>query len=92
LALERGGICGKLTLTEVQQGDANPPSVRTEGGSSGPLQHRIKIELIVSPSRDAQSEREPTASGAKAPVTILYLSGDWTASKSETSGVGAVKP
>ena len=24
LAGERGGICGKLTLTEVQQRDANP--------------------------------------------------------------------
>ena len=54
LALERGGICGKLTLTKVQQGDANPPSVRTEGGSSGPLQHRIKIELIVS---DRQADK-----------------------------------
>ena len=51
LAGERGGICGKLTLTEVRQGDADAPSVRTEGGSSGPLQHRIKIELIVSDRR-----------------------------------------
>jgi nitrogen regulatory protein PII len=47
LALERNGICDKLTLTEVQQGGANAASVCTEGGSSGPLQHRIKIELIV---------------------------------------------
>ena len=41
LALERGGICGKLTLTEVQQGDANPPSVRTRAD----LQGRCNIEL-----------------------------------------------
>ena len=54
LAGERGGICGKLTLTEVRQGDADAPSVRTEGGSSGPLQHRIKIELIVS---DRQADK-----------------------------------
>jgi nitrogen regulatory protein PII len=54
LALERGGICGKLTLTELQQEDANPPSVRTEGGSSEPLQRRIKIELIVS---DLQADK-----------------------------------
>ena len=48
LELERRGICGKLTLTEVQQGDTNPPSIRTDGESAGPLQHRIKVELIVS--------------------------------------------
>jgi hypothetical protein len=60
LALERGGICGKLTLTEVQQGDANPPSVRTEGGSSGPLQHRIKDRVDRQRSSGRQNyQRSP---------------------------------
>jgi nitrogen regulatory protein PII len=54
LELERRGIWGKLTLTEVRQWDTNPPSIRTEGESAGPFQHRIKVELLVS---DRQADK-----------------------------------
>ncbi len=54
LELERLGICGKLTLTEVQQGDTNPTSIPNEGESAGLFQHRIKVELLVS---DRQADK-----------------------------------
>ena len=44
--LERRGICGGLTLTEVRHGDTINHST-TLNGSPGQLKERIKLELIV---------------------------------------------
>jgi nitrogen regulatory protein PII len=45
--LERRGICGGLTLTEVQHGDTHNHSTTLQNGSPGQLKERIKLELIV---------------------------------------------
>ena len=45
--LERRGICGGLTLTEVQHGYTNNLSTTLHNGSPGQLKERIKLELIV---------------------------------------------
>src|SRR5260221_7168171 len=45
--LERRGICGGLTLTEVQHGDTHNDSTTIQNGSPGQLKERIKLELIV---------------------------------------------
>jgi nitrogen regulatory protein PII len=45
--LERRGICGGLTLTEVQHGYTNNHSTTLHNGSPGQLKERIKLELIV---------------------------------------------
>jgi len=45
--LARRGIWGKLTLTEVQQGETHRSSITNENGTSETLQSRIKIELII---------------------------------------------
>jgi nitrogen regulatory protein PII len=45
--LRRRGVCGELTLTEVLHGDTNKPSIPSFDGFDGPLQERVKLELIV---------------------------------------------
>ncbi len=45
--LERRGICGGLTLTEVQHGDTHNHPTTLHNGSARQLKERIKLELIV---------------------------------------------
>jgi len=52
--LERRGVYGRLTLTDVRHGETQRPSIRTEHGRNESLQPRIKVELIVS---DRQAEK-----------------------------------
>jgi nitrogen regulatory protein PII len=52
--LERRGVYGRFTLTEVRHGETQRPSIRTEHGQNESLQPRIKVELIVS---DRQAEK-----------------------------------
>lgn len=52
--LERRGVYGRFTLTEVRHGETQRPSIRTEHDQNESLQPRIKVELIVS---DRQAEK-----------------------------------
>ena len=52
--LERRGICGGLTLTEVQHGDTHNHPTTVHSGSASQLKERIKLELIVG---DRQADR-----------------------------------
>jgi|ERR1700722_1924125 nitrogen regulatory protein PII len=52
--LERRGVYGRFTLTEVRHGETQRPSIRTEHNQNESLQPRTKIELIVS---DRQAEK-----------------------------------
>ena len=52
--LERRGICGGLTLTEVQHGDTHDHPITAHNGFAGELKGRIKLELIVG---DRQADR-----------------------------------
>jgi nitrogen regulatory protein PII len=52
--LERRGICGGLTLTEVQHGDTHKQSITPHNGSDDQLKERVKLELIVS---DRQADK-----------------------------------
>ena len=45
--LGRRGVCGELTLIEVQHGDTDKPWITAFDGSDGQLQERVKLELIV---------------------------------------------
>jgi nitrogen regulatory protein PII len=45
--LKHRGICGELTLTEVQQGHTHKHSITPPNGSVGQLKERVKLELIV---------------------------------------------
>jgi Nitrogen regulatory protein PII len=50
--LRRRGVCGELTLTEVQQGDTQKNSVTLHNECIDGLRNRVKLELIV-PDRQA---------------------------------------
>jgi nitrogen regulatory protein PII len=52
--LERRGVYGRFTLTDVRHGETQRPSIRTEHDQNESLQPRIKVELIVS---DRQAEK-----------------------------------
>jgi nitrogen regulatory protein PII len=52
--LERRGVYGKFTLTEVRHGETQRPSIRAENDQNEALQPKIKVELIVS---DRQAEK-----------------------------------
>jgi len=52
--LERRGVYGKFTLTEVRHGETQKPSIRTESDHNESLQPKIKVELIIS---DRQAEK-----------------------------------
>ena len=52
--LEHRGICGGLTLTEVQHGETHKHSITPHNGSADPLKERVKLELIVS---DRQADK-----------------------------------
>jgi len=52
--LERRGVYGKFTLTEVRHGETQRPSIRAENDHDEALQPKIKVELIVS---DRQAEK-----------------------------------
>jgi nitrogen regulatory protein PII len=52
--LERRGVYGKFTLTEVRHGETQRPSIRAEHDHNESLQPKIKVELIVS---DRQAEK-----------------------------------
>ena len=52
--LERRGVYGRFTLTEVRHGETQRPSIRTEADQTESLQPKIKVELIVS---DRQAEK-----------------------------------
>jgi nitrogen regulatory protein PII len=54
IELQRGGIHAMLTLTEVQQLDDHQTSISTELRANGPMQDRVKLELIVA---DRQAQR-----------------------------------
>jgi nitrogen regulatory protein PII len=45
--LRRRGICGELTLTEVQHGDTHKSSITPVNGCDGRLKEGTKLELIV---------------------------------------------
>jgi nitrogen regulatory protein PII len=45
--LRRRGICGDLTLTEVQHGDTHKTSITPMNGHDGRLKEGTKLELIV---------------------------------------------
>jgi nitrogen regulatory protein PII len=45
--LRRRGVCGELTLTEVQHGDTHKHSIAPHNGSVDQLKQRVKLELIV---------------------------------------------
>jgi nitrogen regulatory protein PII len=45
--LRRRGICGELTLTEVQHGDTHRSSSAPANGSDGRLKEGMKLELVV---------------------------------------------
>jgi nitrogen regulatory protein PII len=45
--LRRRGVCGELTLIEVQQGDTHKHSISPHNGSADQLKERVKLELIV---------------------------------------------
>ncbi|MBV8813868.1 MAG: P-II family nitrogen regulator [Verrucomicrobia bacterium] len=82
--LARRGVWGKLTLTDVQQGETHKSSIGTENGSADSLHSRIKIELIVA---DPQVDKainvilrhavsDPSESGADehgGQVTLLHI-------------------
>jgi nitrogen regulatory protein PII len=52
--LRRRGVCGGLTLTEVQQGDTHRHSAAPHNGSAEGLKERVKLELIVA---DRQADK-----------------------------------
>lgn len=52
--LRRRGVCGELTLTEVQHGDTHKHSIPPHNGSADQLKERVKLELIVS---DRQADK-----------------------------------
>jgi nitrogen regulatory protein PII len=52
--LERCGICGGLTLTEVRHGDTHQHSITPHNKSADRLKERVKLELIVS---DRQADK-----------------------------------
>jgi nitrogen regulatory protein PII len=52
--LERRGVYGKFTLTEVRHGETQRPSIRAENDQDEALKPKIKVELIVS---DRQAEK-----------------------------------
>jgi nitrogen regulatory protein PII len=52
--LERRGICGGLTLTEVQHGDTHDHPTTVHNGSAGELKERIKLELIVATAKPTE--------------------------------------
>jgi nitrogen regulatory protein PII len=45
--LRRRGVCGELTLTEVQHGNTHKHSITPHNGSADQLNKRVKLELIV---------------------------------------------
>jgi nitrogen regulatory protein PII len=45
--LRRRGVCGELTLTEVQHGNTHKHSITPHNGSVDQLDERVKLELIV---------------------------------------------
>jgi nitrogen regulatory protein PII len=52
--LRRRGVCGELTLTEVQQGDTHKHPTVPHNGSTDGLRERVKLELIVA---DRQADK-----------------------------------
>jgi nitrogen regulatory protein PII len=52
--LQRRGIGGGLTVVEVRHSDSDMQSLPTENRASGPLQERVKLELIVD---DSEAEK-----------------------------------
>ena len=45
--LRRRGVCGELTLTEVQHTDTHKHSITPHNGSVDQLTQKVKLELIV---------------------------------------------
>ena len=52
--LERRGVYGRFTLTEVRHGETQRPSIPTEPDQNESLKPKVKVELIVS---DRQAEK-----------------------------------
>jgi nitrogen regulatory protein PII len=52
--LRRRGVCGELTLTEVQHGDTHKHPITPGDGSADQLKERMKLELIVA---DRQADK-----------------------------------
>jgi nitrogen regulatory protein PII len=52
--LERRGIQATLTLTEVRQANGRKALMFAETGTAGPMEDRVKVELIVA---DRQAQR-----------------------------------
>jgi nitrogen regulatory protein PII len=52
--LRRRGVCGGLTLTEVQHGEIHKLSIAAANGSNGQLKERVKLELIIA---DRQADK-----------------------------------
>jgi nitrogen regulatory protein PII len=78
--LRRRGVCGEMTLTEVQHGDTHKTSSTASNGSVGQLKEKVKLELIVA---DRQADKAvgiilryavPDAHEPNSQVTLLDVS------------------
>jgi nitrogen regulatory protein PII len=78
--LRRRGVCGELTLTEVQHGDTHKHPTAPPNGSANGLRERVKLELILA---DRQADKAVSvilrhaladSQGPEGNVTLLDIS------------------